>query len=372
MAKKKKKKNKRKFQSRSQEVLKKIYDKREEKSRSSGRSVLRPDSPIVEFIPEKHKDYELFLFPLGPEPKHGFHRDLSIHYSVGPAFDAYVCMQIYKRKPCFRCEDQAVGTQTWRDAGGKKKSPYPDNLKKMFPWDRAGYLLLDMTSEDSMEKGIQFWAAPKENVHAEIAKKMHSKKKGTFIDITDFEEGRIVSVEVGERKTDTGDFPTYSIDFEELEEEIPEEYQDQLSDFCDEAEEAGFNLTDGGLIDFFLYFPEYDEVKQSHLAGTDRKDVEPEEDEEETEESEFNEEDCREELGEMSKFKIKKHAKKEWGLDIDISGKDKEEVIDDVIEALEGGEARPDCFGNYGDYEACADDCDHDDKCSDATEESTE
>jgi hypothetical protein len=369
----KKKKNKKRFKSRSQEVLKTVYEKRDERSRSTGKSVWRSDSPLPEFNPERHKDYELFLAPLGWEPRHGFHRDLSIHYNTGPAFDAYVCMQIYRNNPCFRCENQAVGTQEWRAAGGKKKSPYPDNLKVMFPWDRAGYVLLDMTSEESLDKGWQLWAAPKEKVHAEIAKKMHNKRKGTYIDISDFEKGRIVALEVGERKTDTGDFPTYSVDFEELEEEIPEEYQDHLSELCEEAEEAGINLDHGGLIDYFLHFPDYEEVKQSHLAGMDRKEIpEEEEGEEEEEAAAFDEDEVREELDEMSKFKIKKYAKKTWGLSLDISGKDKkEEIIDNVIEQLTGGEGRPECFGNYADFEEC-EDCEHDEECSDETEESTE
>jgi hypothetical protein len=362
-----KKVKKKKFQSRSQEVLKTIYDKREEKSRSTGKSIWRPDCPLPEFMVEKNKDYELFIFPLGFAAVDGLHRDLSVHYSVGPAFDAYVCMQIYRRKACFRCEDQAEGTQVWRSAGGKKKSAYPDNLKQMFPWDRAGYILLDLTSEESKEKGLQLWAAPKEKVHAEIVKKYHNKKKGTSIDITDFEEGRIIAIEVGER----GDYPTYSIEFEELEDEIPEEYQDQLAELCEEAEKAGHDLAHGGLIDYFLHFPDYEEVKQSHLAGMDRKEVVEEEEEEEVEETSFDEDDIRDQLADLSKFKVKKHAKKEWGIAVDISGKDEGEVIDDVIEQLKGGEERPECFGNYADFEKCSE-CDDDEECSDATEESTE
>jgi hypothetical protein len=246
----------------------------------------------------------------------------------------------------------------------------------MFPWDRAGYILLDITSEESMEKGWQLWAAPKEKVHAEMVKKYHNKKKGTSIDITDFVDGRIVALEVGSRETEAGTFPTYSVDLEELENEIPEEYQNQLAELCEEAEEAGFKLAHGGLIDYFLNFPEYDEVKQSHLAGMDRRE-ESEEDEEddETESVEFNEDDVRKELDGMSKFKIKKHAKKEWGLSIDISGKEKEEVIDAVVEALEEGEGegerKPKCFGEFADHEKC-EDCEHDEECSDATEEATE
>jgi hypothetical protein len=284
-------------------------------------------------------------------------------------------MQIYKNSPCFRCEDQAEGTGEWRAAGGKKKAPYPDRLKEMFPWDRAGYLLVDFSSPESIDKGWQFWAAPKENVHAEIAKKMHNKRKQTYIDVSDFVNGRIISLEVGERKTDAGDFPTYSIDFEELEEEISEELQDQLLEYCEEAEEAGFNLNDGGLIDYFLHFPEYEEVKKSHLTGMDKKarPVEEPEEEEEEEADGFDEEEIREELEEMSKFKIKKHAKKTWGIVIeDLKEKDKEEVIDEIIETLEEGGGRPDCYGNYGDFEACADDCDHDDECGEETEESME
>ena len=369
-------KKKKKFQSRSQEVLKTIYDKKDERSRSTGKSIWRVDCPLPEFMPEKGKDYELFIGPLGFEALAGLHRDLSIHYNVGPAFDAYVCMQIYRSSPCYRCEDQAKGTQVWRAAGGKKKSPYPTNLKVMFPWDRAGYILLDMTTQESMEKGWQLWAAPKEKVHAEIVKKYHNKKKGISIDITDFVDGRIVSVEVGSRETEAGTFPTYSVELEDLEDEIPEEYQDRLAELCEEAEEAGFKLAHGGLIDYFLHFPEYEEVEQSHSAGVDKKEEPEDEDdseEEEKEETSFDEDDVRDQLADLSKFKIKKHAKKEWDLSIDISGKEKEEVIDAVIEALGGEEekGKPKCFGNYADYERC-EECDDDEECSDATEESTE
>jgi hypothetical protein len=109
------------------------------------------------------------------------------------------------------------------------------------------------------------------------------------------------------------------------------------------------------------------------MAGMDRKEVAEEEDDEGEEETSFNEDDVREELADLSKFKIKKYAKKKWELTIDISGKDKEEVIDAVIEALEEGEgeSKPKCFGEYADYEKC-ENCDDDESCSDATEKATE
>jgi hypothetical protein len=46
---KKDKKKKKKFKSRSQEVLKTVYDKREERSRSTGKSMWRSDCPLPEF-----------------------------------------------------------------------------------------------------------------------------------------------------------------------------------------------------------------------------------------------------------------------------------------------------------------------------------
>ena len=76
-------------------------------------------------------------------------------------------------------------------------------------------------------------------------------------------------------------------------------------------------------------------------------------------------------LADLSRFKIKKHAKKEWGIAVDISGKDADEVVEDVIEQLKGGGGQPECFGNYADFEKCSE-CDDDEECSDATEESTE
>jgi len=367
---------KKKFKGRSQEVLKKIYDKKDERSRSQGKSIWRTDCPLPEFIPERNKDYELFIFPLGPEPEHGFYHELPIHTRVGPAFDAYICMNSYVSKPCFRCEDHARETTKWREAGGKKGN-YPDKLKAWFPWDRAGYILLDMTSEESLEKGLQVWAAPKENVHAEIAKKMHSKKKGTFIDITDFSEGRIVMLEVGERKTEAGNFPTYSIDFEDLEEEVPEEYQDTLLELCEEAEAAGVDLTDGGLIGYLLHIPDYEEVKQSHLAGLDRKEARTEEEEEEEEEeSEIDTDEIRDEMEDWSKFKIKKTAKERWGIELDTKGKEAEDVLEELVEELEDGDynaSKPKCFGEYMDHEEC-EECPYDmeDECADATEKAME
>jgi hypothetical protein len=375
---KKTKKSKKRFEGRSQEVLKKIYDKKDERSRSQGKSIWKTDCPLAEFIPEKNKDYELFIFPLGEKSDHGFYHDLPVHYSVGVAFDAFVCKQSYLSEPCFRCEDHGEKTAEWRQkTGGKKQgAKYPDDLKSYFPWDRAVYIILDMTSEESMEKGLQLWAAPKEKVHAEIAKKMHNKRKGTFIDITDFEDGRIITVDVGQ----SGDYPTYSIDFEELDEEIPEEYQEQLLELCEEAEEAGINLDDGGLIKYFLYIPEYDEVKQSHLSGVDTKAAKraaksEEEEEEEEEQDEIDTDEIEEEMEGWSKFKIKKAANERWGIELETKGKDAEEVLEELIEMLDEGEyssGKPECFGKEAyDREECSS-CEYEDSCAEETEKSME
>jgi len=347
----------RKFESRSQKILEETYKKREERSTSGGKSIFK-DGALPEYKPKQGSkesaSNQIFIGPLGFAADTGIHFDAAAHFGVGPALDAFLCRQVMIREACPRCEDLAIKSKEWRDAGGKK-GEFPDQLTAMFPWDRAIYLVLDMTSESTMDEGWQLWNAPKGAVHAAIIARTHNKRTGEFIDITDFEDGRIVTFDVGTRQTKRGNFPEYlNFDLYKLEKPIPEHLQEALVEIVEKGAKAG------GTIQQYLHWPSYEEVHRSHYAGVDRKDT-PREDKVDEDEADLGEDDIRKQLKDMNKIQLKRWAR-EKGIDVNVAGKAEEDIIEEIIgemveevepDTSDDDDAPPDCFGNAYEHKEC-------------------
>lgn len=364
-----------KFQKRSQDVLKKVWKKREERSTTGGKNIFITDG-LPEYVVKKG-DNAVFIAPLGFSENDGFHKEIRVHFGVGPALDKFICRQAYLKEPCPRCEDQQVGTRKWREEGGTKGN-YPKKLSQMFPNDAIIYLVLDMTNEETMEEGWKLWRAPKEKVHAEIIGRTHNKKTQEWIDITHFDEGRIVCFEMAIRQSAEGNFPNYTaFNLIPLDDPIPDKYIQSLAEIIESGE------SNGGTIEQFLYIPTYDEVAKSHYAGIDSKRAVSKE-EEATEDSEapvkeeegMTEDQVRETLADMNPIQLKRWAK-ERGINVPVTGRDTEEIIEDIIEKLteeEGTEEnKPECFGIAA-YEkkGCVQCKWLDEGCAEATEKSLE
>jgi len=347
------------FAKRSQEVLQKAYKSKDKRSSTGGKGIFKPDCQLP--IYEVKDENQLFIAPLGYEADDAFYLEVPVHYRVGP--DSYICRQLFLGEPCPRCEDQQVQTRKWKEAGGKKGN-YPDHLTQMFPTDRVLYLVLDVSSEEDMEKGWQIAVFPKKAVHSEIIGRTHNKRTGEFIDITDFSEGRIVYFEREHVDTERGKMPRYSsFELLPLDEDIPDEYIDSLADIIEEGKE------NGGTIQQFLHIPSYEEVKRSHFLG---KELEAETEEEE---AIATEEEIVNELDGLSKFKIKQIARDKYGVELDIKGKTADELIEEVVLAIAGGdqseEEYPDCFGQADSHSRCVK-CEVYDECVEETEQNME
>lgn len=356
---------KKKFESRSQRVLEETYKKREERSTSGGRSIFK-DGALPEYKPKQGakeaEPNQIFIGAQGFAADTGIHFDAAVHYGVGPALDAFLCRQIMMKEICPRCEDLNIQSREWRAAGGKK-GEFPDNLTAMFPWDRALYLVVDMTSASTMEVGWQLWNAPKGAVHSAIIARTHNKRTGEFVDITDFTHGRIVTFDMGTRKTKRGNFPEYlNFDLYKLEEPIPDYLQEALVEIVEQGEK------NGGTVQQYLHWPSYEEVHRSHYAGVDRKDipksslVTPS-----TEEEAADEDSVRAELQDMNKIQLKRWAR-ERGIEVNVAGKTEDVIIEEILGAMveetdtaeepsDDDDSPPDCFGEAYDHDECKD-CD--------------
>jgi hypothetical protein len=306
-----------KFVKRDNKILEKTYNEREEKSKAGGagksafNQELLEELGISEFKPHEGDNY-FELLPVSYDPLIPYYLDCPIHYNVGFAKDAFVCNARFKGGKCYRCEQQNI---MYRSIA--KGSKVPQEIKDLYPTDRAVYLIWDRTEEFAKNKNpdykLSIWAAPKTKVHSEIQTKVRDKRTKQTIDVSDVSEG-------GEGRTiffeyvKDGDYPTYKgIELMEREEGIPEEILDQLDAFIKAAEEKGFKHS----LEMLMYIPTYDEVKESMLTDSDA--------EEETEEEEKPARREKFSKGEKTKKKIKPE------IDPDI-----EEQLEELKEELAG------------------------------------
>ena len=256
-----------KFKKRSQTVLDKTYDDRNQRSKGAmGKSIfneeLMEQYGIEEFSPTAG-DHFFEILPISLSPTIPYFREISIHFSVGFTNDAFICMQRHQiggNKRCFRCETQA---KMWKKQELYKK----DDIVALYPVDRACYLLWERTKElvdgESPDFTFKLWASPKIKVHSEIQEKTRNKISHQTLDISDVSvdsdgngDGRTVSFTIVKQ----GDFPDYkAFDLLTRDEPIPDEVLEKLDEIITASEEQGYK----NCIEMFFDLPEYNDIKES-------------------------------------------------------------------------------------------------------------
>jgi hypothetical protein len=250
------------FKKRNQELLEKVYTDRETRSSfGRGRSIFNTELMekfgIKEFRASDGDNFLEFL-PLDFEGSEKYFREIAVHNSVGLNNDQYICMAREGGDKCFRCEYQK---QLYR-----KADKPTDEIKALYPSDRAIYFVWNRTSEMSKDEDpvyeIGIWNSSKKMDHAEIQSLVRDKKKKTIIDISDVSEdgeGKTVYFKQTKRKTDFGTFPDHAgFELLDRDESIPEEILEKLEKIINAAEKNGENP-----IDMFLIFPNYEDLKEA-------------------------------------------------------------------------------------------------------------
>ena len=197
------------------------------------------------------------VLPISFDPHVPYYKEIAVHFGVGFNNDAFICLnRFFHGKRCYRCEKQQV---MWRDQVTYTK----DQAVKLFPTDRACYLLWERTNEliegESPDFTFKLWAAPKTKVHSEIQEKVRDKLSRVTLDISDISiggEGRTIGFTIVKQ----GDFPDYkAFDLLKRENPIPDEVIEKLDLIITAAKEMGYD----NCIEMFYNIPEYDEIKES-------------------------------------------------------------------------------------------------------------
>lgn len=250
-----------KFKRRDQSVLDKTYEDRNSRSKggSGGKTIFNHELMEkfgIEDFTTTVGDHFIEILPISFNPIEPYFEEVAVHFGVGISNDAYICMQRYKQRKCYRCETQNI---MYRDQETYTK----DQAKKLYPTDRCAYLLWERTKEliDGEEPDYTFklWAAPKTKVHSEIQEKARDKINRITLDISDISEvgdGRTVGFTIVKQ----GDFPDYkAFDLIQRNEPIPDIVLDKLNEIISTSEKEGYN----NCIQMFFNIPEYDEIKES-------------------------------------------------------------------------------------------------------------
>jgi hypothetical protein len=254
------------FKKRTQTVLEKTYDSREDRSKAGGMGKLifekevMTEFQITEFQPTAG-DRFIEILPISFDPNIPYFRETCVHFTVGFSQDQFICPHRFLGQKCYRCE---VQQRLFR-----VNKSVTDEIKRLYPSDRIIYLLWERTKElleeEAPDYSLQLWNAPKKKVHSKIQNLTRDKLKRTTLDISDVstDEGRTIGLTI-ERQ---GDFPDYSgFELHPRQEPIPEEILEQIEKIVVTAEERGFLKYS---LDMFLHIPEYDEIKESQLTEDD-------------------------------------------------------------------------------------------------------
>ena len=350
-----------KFKKKDTTILEKMYNEREEKSKAGvgGKSCFNQEMlekfNVKEFRPHLGDNY-IEILPASYDANTPYVFECAIHYSVGVSKDQFICLQRYSGKKCFRCDEQQ---KMYREH--PKGTKPTDEIKALYPTDRAIWIMWDRTAEiaenEDPEYQISIWAAAKTKVHAEIQSIVRDKKKKVTLDISDVEEdgdGRTVSFEMIQKNK--SDYPTYKgFSLLDRDEPIPDEILEQLDEIFSAAEEGNYKHP----LEMFLHIPSPDEIKESMLTEMDdeedekpkskknKKDVEEDEEDEKPAKGKDKKkknkdidedmvaklEELKEDLTEMKDFKFKKWCKEndyEEALEI----KDREEAVEAIVDDL--------------------------------------
>ena len=250
-----------KFKKRSQTILDKTYEDRDERSKSGSmaRSIFNKELMAqygIEDFQTTIGDRFVEVLPISFNDDIPYYKEIAVHFGVGFQNDSFICMARYQAgQRCYRCETQS---KMWNDNNFTK-----DQAKKLYPTDRACYLLWERTKEllegESPDYSLKLWASPKTKVHSEIQAKVRDKINRTTLDISDVSEngdGRTVGFSILKK----GEWPDYkAFDLVPRDISIPSEILEQLEQLILDAEKLGFN----NCIEMFFNIPKYEDIKES-------------------------------------------------------------------------------------------------------------
>lgn len=351
-----------KFKPKNKNVLEKIYEEREKRSSmgGGGKTIFNQDIinelEIKEFKPNTQKEgtYFVEILPCSYDPEDAYFIEVPEHTMVGAFNDKFICMQRFRDKPCYRCKKQ-------KELYGKYKTTTQE-IKQLFPNDRAVYLTWDRTNELKNDEDpvydISVWNAPKKGVHTEIQSKVRNKLKKEILDISDVSEdgdGRTVYFEVEILETVDKDtkqkkrFPSYgSFDLVKRDEPIPDEILQKLDEIISELSKRMTKDMKNPL-EVLLHFPKYEEIQEA--MADDMYDSEVKEgkknrleqmkekreakEKEESDDDEIDLEALEEKLDGMNKKEILKWMKKNDMKELMDDDLSKKELIEAILEAIE-------------------------------------
>jgi len=154
-----------KFKKKDTTILEKMYNEREEKSKAGvgGKSCFNQEMlekfNVKEFRPHLGDNY-IEILPASYDANTPYVFECAIHYSVGVSKDQFICLQRYSGKKCFRCDEQQ---KMYREH--PKGTKPTDEIKALYPTDRAIWIMWDRTAEiaenEDPEYQISIWAAAK-------------------------------------------------------------------------------------------------------------------------------------------------------------------------------------------------------------------
>ena len=205
---------------------------------------------ITEWRPKEGKNFVQFLPANDPENKHSIGMSLWFHRNVGPNNDTYLCLKKMFGKACPICEEfQKRRNESWEDIRHLSIGKYPS------AWL---FLLVDVTSEETIDVGVQSYVACK-TVRDEVINVVDPRTGEPRFLPNDPEEGRVFCfTRVGMSKETT----KYShFGYMDDREDLGKDWYEGLPKFED-----------------LLYVPTYDEVKEAfvgEVTTTEEPDEEP-------------------------------------------------------------------------------------------------
>lgn len=166
----------------------------------------------------KVADGDNFVSILPPKKEDEFYgKKVFIHSNIGADNRVFLCPNKMKKKPCPICEEIARI---------RVKNPDDECLAVLRPRLRYLFFVVDVTSKETIKKGVMFWDAPT-TVKDEIVSLSQDRRSGKLVDVSDPDDGRDILF----TKSGKGLKTRYSAFELEEREPIPDEWIKQVCDF---------------------------------------------------------------------------------------------------------------------------------------------
>jgi len=172
---------------------------------------------------------------------------LEIHYRIGAAGDAFLCLERMFKEPCPICEER----NRLYEKGDVEKSA----VRPLFPSTRCLFLVVDFSSEASRAEGLMLFDSPF-SVEQGAKKAVTNKRTGEVGDISDPVSGKVLYFDCANPGKPTAKYDGYAV---EDRDPLKQEWLDGVFDLAE-----------------LLVVPKYDEVAKSLHGGNGSSSNEPE------------------------------------------------------------------------------------------------